>query len=160
MVERDELELGCADGTLGVPGRFAATERLRPEERVDRALKPVEEGVPRPYVLPEAELAAGHQDAPQLLKRRGRVGDAAEDPITTAALKDSSPAGSASAKPSTTSIGPRRASGPFLRRYACRRVGLDGEDAVHGRRIELERAPVTGADFDDPAAQPFEQPPP
>jgi hypothetical protein len=53
-----------------------------------------------------------------------------------------------------------RATGPFLRRCACRRVGLDGEDAVHGRWIELERAPVTGADFDDPAAQPSEQPPP
>ena len=59
MVERDELELGCADGALGVPGRFAATERLRPEERVGRALEPMEEGVPRPHVLPEAESPPG-----------------------------------------------------------------------------------------------------
>ena len=80
MVEGDELEPGCADGALGVAGGLAAAERLRPEERVGRALEPVEEGVARPDVLPEAELSAGHQDTPQLPQRRGRVGDAAEDP--------------------------------------------------------------------------------
>ena len=64
MVERDELEPGSADGALGVPGRLATTERLRPEERVGRALEPTEEGVSGLDVLPEAELSAGRQDTP------------------------------------------------------------------------------------------------
>ena len=64
VVERDELEPGCADDALGVASRLAATERLRPEERVGRALESMEEGVPRTDVLPEAELSAVREDAP------------------------------------------------------------------------------------------------
>lgn len=160
VVERDELEPGCADDALGVASRLAATERLRPEERVGSALESMEEDVPRPDVLPEAELSAGSKDTPQLLKRCGRVGNAAEDPHQDRGIERSVLRGKHLREALDDLDRHARTSGPFFRFSACGRVGLDGEDAVHGRRIELERAPVTRADLDHPAAQPSEQPPP
>ena len=79
-LERHDLESRRSDRGRGVPRRLAAAECPRPEERVGGALQPSEHGVPRANVLPEAELTARFQDAPQFAERGGGVADAAENP--------------------------------------------------------------------------------
>ena len=78
-LEALEVEPGGLDRRLGVPRRLATAQCPRPEEPVDDALKRPEEHMPRTDVLPEAELSAGPEDAPELLEDDVRVGDAAED---------------------------------------------------------------------------------
>src|SRR5829696_4236170 len=104
-LEALEAEPGSLNRRVGVPGRLAAPEGLRPEEPVEDALERPEQHVPRADVLPEAELSAFPQHPPELLEDDARVGDAAEDAHDDDGVEGSVVGGSRSAMPSAIWIG-------------------------------------------------------
>jgi hypothetical protein len=160
VVERDQLKARGTDRRLGITSRPAPSERARPEERVDGALHASEENMFGPNVLPEAELTAGREDAPQLGERGGRLGHAAEEPH-----HDRGVVGSVGSRERLGDAldhldRDRRAPRSFRSLRPRRRIGLDGQHLGHRRRVVLERAPVAGADVDHAPAQPGQQPAP
>ena len=145
---------GCvANRSLRVPRRLAAPQRPRPEERVERALTRAEGGIRGADVLPKAKLTAGDEDSPQLTKRGGRIGDAAENAHENRGVE----------RPGLRRqrLGDAIDDLDWYRRRLCplsggsprRRIRLDGQHLLDVRRVELERAPVAGADLDYPPTQ-------
>jgi hypothetical protein len=114
----------------------------------------------RADVLPEAELAAGHEDSAELAHGGAGIPNAAQE-----AHDDGGVEGSVLHRQSLGDTAhdldrdrgrPRPLGGARPRR----RVGLDCEHARHLHRVMLERASVAGADLDHTPAEPREQPAP
>jgi hypothetical protein len=108
-------------------------------------------------VLPETELAAGLDDTLHLTECDGRVGHAAEEAHHDRGVEGS--VGSRKRLGDALDDLDRhdRAFRPLSSLRAGIRIGLDGQDAGHGRRVVLKRAPVAGPDVDHAPAQAREQ---
>ena len=100
---------------------MAPAEEARPDGRVDEALGALEPVGVGANVLEEAELSTVTENAVHLLQCGALVGTEQSTSDATAASKVSSPAGSSSAMPSTTSIG--TAADSALRRAVSRKYG-------------------------------------
>ena len=159
-VESNDLKARSADCTLGIPRRFASAERPCPEQGIARALEHVEHTVARANVFPEAELTAGDKYSMKLSKRSGRVGHATEKPHDDGGVEDTVLCRQSNGiAVHDFDRDPRRV-GALCSGRPGRGIRLDGQQAFDFRRVVLERAPITRADLDDPAAQPAEQAPP
>ncbi len=146
--ELDELETRLADRGGRVAGRHAAAEEARPEQRVDRALEPVERCVLGANVLVEAQFTAWSDDAAQLGQRRAGVGDAAENPDGYGGVEGSIGGREGFGSPIDDIDGDRRLTRPLGRDRSRRRIWLDGQDAVDLWWVHLEGPSVAAADLE------------
>jgi hypothetical protein len=156
-VEGDDLEARIVDCTCSIPRRFAAAERACPEQGIARALEHLERAVAGANVFPEAELTAEDKHSVELSKRGARVGHATEKPHDDGGVEHAvlcRQRGGIAIH--DVDRDPRRVGAPCGGR-ACRRVGLDGQQAFDCRRVVLERAAVATADLDHPSAQSAER---
>ena len=111
-------------------------------------------------MLPEAKLAAGFQDTPQFGERGGGIADAAENPhqhrrVELAVRRRKLLRGAADDLDRNGGVSRSLRGG-----HARRRVGLDGEQALHVRWVVLERAAVSATHLEHAPAQIREHPPP
>jgi hypothetical protein len=110
-------------------------------------------------VLPEAQLSAFPEHAPELLEDDARVGDAAEnahdDDGVEGSILGGQPLGEAVDDLDWNHCVARQLSGGFPRR----RIGLDREQRRDLRRIVLEGSPVTRADLEHAPLEACKEPP-
>src|SRR5512132_444754 len=146
--ELGNLETRLADRGGRVTRRHAAAEEARPEQRIDRALEPVERCVLGANVLVEAQFTAWSDDAAQLGQRRAGVSDAAKNPDGEGGVEGSIGGRDGFGSPFDDIDLHHRFARPLSRDRSRRRIRLDGQDAFDPWWVYLEGPSVAAADLE------------
>jgi hypothetical protein len=153
-----DAEPGSLDGRAGVAGGVAASGDLRPQSAVVDCLEEQASGLAaRDDVLVEAQLALGAQDAAELAKCFGLIGNAAEDEAhdcrVELAVREGQVLGEAR--------GDRDRHSGFGGLGRCegsqRRLRLDGDHLGDRGWVVREVRPVAGSDFEDATGEAAQQ---
>jgi hypothetical protein len=156
-IERLDLEPRRSDLRFRVARCLAASERTRPEERIEGALEHSKGRIVGADMLPEAELSTGCQHSPHLSQRGGGVGHGAEHSHDDGDVECSVACGQRLGDTGHDVDRNLRCFGSLR----CGRPGcgirLNRQQTLDLRRVVLERATVAGADLDHPSLHSREQ---